>query len=217
MYEKYEKQLKQECGINYPEYVRALSVAGNTPGVYTDVAYLLYKLAASEHVNSILEFGSGMSTCILAKAAQDTGKEFHAMEHMRKWYDITAKCMDSLGIPLTGYVSTDSDPEKFSVITNPMDLVWIDGPIAHAPHSPVNLTICRLGAGDLYKDQIKDAVLLFDDAQVMPNIHPWLEKFGRDKELCMWFNPTGRIDRHIYISFPAADHPLKSVIEACKL
>lgn len=214
IYSKYNVALKDISGIDFDKYMVAFREAGNETGIYADVALLLYKLVSSKYVNSVLEFGSGMSTCVLAKAANDYGKEFHAMEHQKKWYDITRKCMSSLGIRAPNYVCTYNESKNFSLIADPLDVVWVDGPILH--NGPEN-SIGRLGACDWYSKYLNDAVIIFDDAQAIPNIQPWLRSYGRPAELDYWFNPTGRKDRHILISFPTHNHPLEPLVEQCIL
>ena len=223
MYKIFDDTLEQESGIDFVHYIAEYGVAGNTPGIYSDVALLLYSLAKHESVETVLEFGSGISTCVLTKAAQKFNKDLYSMEWSKHWYGITRDCMKSLSIePNPGdFVCTDNLSSKFVKIDKPQDLVFVDGPLKYDPAIGEPLPgFDRLGACDLYGEWIKDAVLCFDDAQTTPHMEtfrPWLRKFGRGPELEVWFNPTGRGDRHQLLSFPTKDHPLWAVVDSCRL
>lgn len=214
-YSKYDAQLKAEAGIDFDQYMHAMRKAGNETGIYWDVALLLYRVAAHPSTNKVLEFGSGMSTCVLAKAAADFGKEFHSMEHLEQWYNVTRKCMASLKLEAPGYVCTYSDASKFIQLEGEVEVAWVDGPIAHDPEN--KFTVDRIDCCVWYYEHLKGAVLIFDDAQSMPNIAPWLRSIGRREECDLWFNPVGRKDRQVFMSFPALDHPLYEVVQSCNL
>ena len=215
MYKKYEKVLLEECGIDFNRYITVLANNGNTTGVYADVALLLYRLVRFSGTNSVLEFGSGMSTLILSKACMDYGKNLVVGESGRKWYNITKVCLDALSLNSRGFVCTDSDESKFPVLDGPVSLVWVDGTVSEVQGPGYN----RLGSCEYYWNSIKGACLLFDDSEsaYMSGIKPVLEQNGRSDDSYFLFNPTGRGDRQVLVSVPESGEQFLDVVKSCIL
>lgn len=215
MYNRYEKALLDECGIDFNNYIRVLAGFGNTTGIYADVALLLYKLVKFEGTSSVLEFGSGMSTLIMSKASMDYSKKLVVGESGRKWYNITKSCLDTLGLHSPGYVCTDSEEAKFPKVVGPVSLVWVDGTVCEVSGPGYN----RRGSCEYYWENIKDSCILFDDSEsgYMNWIKEFLASKGRSEEGLFLFNPTKRGDRQVLVSTLSKDSPFLNVVKSCIL
>ena len=214
MYNKYEKALQQEFDFSFNSYAGVVHSNGNEIGIYQDVGLLLSRLSADSHTSFVLEFGSGMSTLVLANVCGKHNKRLITIERLKKWYDISLKNLKDLSLDGNlEFVCVEGEESKLPVVDSPVSFVWVDGSISDKRELQG-----RLGACDYYWEYLKDAVLLFDDAQweAEPRIE-WL--CGKDRREDLWFifNPTGRGDRHVLVSFPYEDHPFLDIVRSCVL
>lgn len=211
MYDKWELALFSEPRINWNDAILKLRACGNESGIYPDVAYLLFRMANEPSVSSVLEFGSGLSTYVLAKTCLKlNNKEIRTIESREKWSH-PAKCIVKIhGIDLSFYCTSDVEGVPVFEKDKQWDLVWVDGDISEE--------LDRVGACYHYASHLENAVLMFDDAQdSYRGIDACIEGLGRSLDNAMWFNPSGRTDRHVRISFPTDNHPLLKVVEECTL
>jgi len=194
MYQHYAGEFTTTFGIDYKAWEEQyLKVAGSA-GIYPDVGYLLFALAAACSGGVILEFGSGLSTVVLAHAAAHSGASLSTLESEPKWADVVNQVLATYGIMPTVLCGE----EQASLEPTPVDFLWVDGPITPGPQ-----LLGRIAACDQYADCIKGATVAFDDAQWMTSdIEAWLRRAGRSANPSTWYNPTGRTDRHVFLSFP---------------
>lgn len=212
-YNYFNNLYKAESGLDFTNVTQAMQKAGNTPGIYPDVALLLHRCFVTPEVETFFELGSGASTCVLANAAQRLNKEYHAVEHLKNWYDVTCDTLRRLNLPSTGLVCSYSKEENFPQPGN-IDVIWVDGTLAETVDSPYK---GRLQSCLYYQEQLAQAVYLVDDAQFLVDyMKDWMPKLGRSYEDMEWFNPTGRGDRQVCISYPTKDHPLREVVNNIK-
>jgi len=215
MYHKYDSALINSYGLYFDSLLSIIIKNGNHTGIYPDVALLLYKMFMQAGTQGVLEFGSGMSTLILAHAAKKTGGSLVSIENLPKWFDITSKCLDELG--LLGYadlVCTQDDVNNCPVLAKYPAVVFVDGIISG---KSVGHYGSRLFSCNYYWEQIKDAVLLFDDAQSKTyDLDGWLQDH-RPNSTNVLFNPTGRGDRQVLISCTSEHGQYLKVIESCML
>ncbi len=212
MYKKWETALSAEARINWDDAIAKLTICGNTTGIYPDVGYLLHRFANDPSVQYVLEFGSGFSTYVLAKTCVKLNDKYIVtLESEKEWADKTRCILGTHGINPDIVLCNEEAPNAFpTAFTADFDLVWIDGPIS--PEAG------RTDACLQFSENIRDAVLLFDDAQDdYRGIDPCIEELGRSLDNAVWFNPSGRTDRHIRISFPTENHPLLPLVEECTL
>jgi len=215
MYIKYEQQLKLKHGIDFSLYIKTVRECGNESGIYQDVGLLLSSLVAADSTKFVLEFGSGVSTYVLAAACGKYNKNLLTIEHDSKWYDVTMNGLKKLGISDNlDFVCTESKPSNFPLIDTPVSFAWVDGVLS----KDIGPLHGRLVACEYYWDYLKDAVLLFDDAQWhLDPWYEWLRGVGRSEDTRFIFNPTGRGDRHVLVSLPYKYHPHREVISSCCL
>ncbi len=214
MYSKWEQALSEEARINWKDAVGKMRACGNEPGIYPDVAYLLFRFANHPNVKAVMEFGSGFSTYVLAKTCRKLNDKYVvALESEKIWADKTRCLLSahgiSVGVP-DGTVLCAEDMYYPSIFSRGFELVWVDGPIRKG--------VGRTEACEELRVNIRDAVILFDDAQDdYRGIDPCIGKLGRSLDNAVWFKPTDRLDRHVRISFPCSNHPLLGLVRECEL
>jgi predicted O-methyltransferase YrrM len=217
MYSKWEQALSAEARINYNDALAKLIACGNHTGVYPDVCYLLFRLANETSVQNVLEMGSGFSTYVLAKTCIKLNeKHITTFESLEEWSRPTLCLLEKHGIDTDFYHVTeqDSGPPVFDD-GRQFDLAFVDG---HVMQNDM-MHMDRADSVLYFRPHLTNAILVFDDAQV-PGGHgipECMEELGRSSDNAVWFNPTGRIDRHQFISFPHADHPLLPLVKECEL
>jgi len=109
-----------------------------------DAAFYLYSLVREQKPESILEFGSGISTAVLARAASLYGGSVHALEHeiahQQKTESLCRECglvnVQIIHAPLVecaymGVALRIYDPQK--IPPGPYPFVFIDGPPGFLP------------------------------------------------------------------------------------
>lgn len=218
-YTDYFDKLVQEFNINADDMRTAL---GHCGGIYEDTMYLLTKLIQAPQIERIVEFGSGLSSLVLAKACEDLGKTFVSFEDTPAWATVADEALVKLNLQ-TRIVCSQSDPERCPDFGDAQfQLAWVDGSIFGWPNDQIKVGVAdefigRNGACLYYRQNLKDAILIFDDAQVLcegRGIPFLLQKLGRTVEESIWFNPRGREDRHQLISLPENNQEIyKEIIQ----
>ena len=158
--------------------------------VLPDTARLLYSQIEKLQPHYILEFGSGISTAILAKAASSYGGFVFSLEHQGLWLERTlgmcrACNLDNFEIIKADIVDKDFgkgrsfkvyDPEKIS--EKKYDFVFIDGPPGVAKDDPGRF-------GTLYAAWpflSSNATIVIDDAHrtgEQQAVLEWMKVFGK--------------------------------------
>jgi predicted O-methyltransferase YrrM len=141
--------------------------------------FAAYKVAL-ETKAPILECGSGLTTLVLAIAAEKTGQEVYALEHEPAWLHKTQEMLDKYGL------NKENINLKFSPLTDYGDFKWYITP----PPMNYGLVLCdgpqrKHGRSGLYKvlgDSMQNAIVLADDAddpQEVKNITEWSQANNR--------------------------------------
>jgi hypothetical protein len=218
MYGKWEQLLSQEAQINWNEAHMKLRACNNEAGIYPDVGYLLFRFANEPSIQTVLEMGSGLSTFILAwTCLQLNSKELVTFESEEKWSKPPLCLLEAYGIDPSFYRVTENQPTPVFPEGKQWDMAWVDGHVtANTGAAQAGAVLNRVDACLYYEDHLKHAILMFDDAQRSKDIQGVVPKIGRSLDDTVWFNPSGRMDRHILISFPVSDHPLLPLVEKCK-
>ena len=142
------------------------------------------------------------------------------IEHDLNWATVADGALKRAGIDFK-VSATDSYQENCPDFGDrQFDIAFIDGcvfghPVDTRPED-VRQFYARSGACAYYKDNLQDAVLIFDDAQSFKEFRfdQVRENFpGFNYNKFVWFNPTGRIDRHQAIYFPEGKEHLREVVE----
>lgn len=236
MYEEYITLLRDEFSFDFREAESTFGQLGNAPGIYPDVAYLLFRLCHHEKLNSLFETGSGFSSLVFALSSSRTRKKFVAIESLDKWLKTTRGLLESFSLDTDCILFSDCTKESpnandvrdytFSKTRNVIDLdfepdwVWIDGMAMgpdvfegwNLPYNEVRIMTC-----EYYADKIRNSLLVFDDINTPfgEELPRWLLSQGR--KLDYTFNPLGRSDRHVGFSFPAPDPDLLELIKDCEV
>lgn len=216
-YANYFDRLVQEFNINTDDMRTAL---GHCGGIYEDTSYLLTKLIQAPQIERVVEFGSGLSTLILAKACEDLGKVLVSFEDSPEWAPIADAALARLNLQ-SRVVATHSEPGRCpSFGDTQFQLAWVDGSVFGYPDALAGGNVDpeflgRGGACLYYRQNLEDAILVFDDAQGRKaRIQAVLPKLGRSFEETLWFNPCGRGDRHQAISLPENNQEIyKEIIQ----
>lgn len=158
--------------------------------ILPDTAYFLFQSVLEKKPKHILEYGSGISTAVMAKAISQYGGKVYSLEHELKWLEKTQKDCQDCGVEnyevlyaplvksgLDGIAKyTIYDPAK--IPPNKFEFVFIDGPPGFLPEHPGR-------RGTLYScwaylaDQ---ATIILDDADrkgEQEAMKEWLEVFGK--------------------------------------
>ncbi len=216
-YGKYCTKLIQDFDVNSEQMRQAL---GSPGGTYEDTLLLLLKLVAHEKTIDVLEFGSGLSTLALSKACTKLNKNLVTIEHDLYWGGVTNAALKQIGLDFR-VVSTGMRPENCPIFNETQfQIVWIDGSIFGMERDPAPVGvdsrfIGRFGSCYYYKQNLENAVLVFDDAQRREDASAFnriYEEFGRTEADSVWFNPTGRKDRHQLIFFPPDSQHYKNIV-----
>jgi predicted O-methyltransferase YrrM len=211
VYSKWEQKLSAEAQINYVAARAEMRRGGSDTGVYPDVCYLLFRFANAPSIQSVLETGSGVSTYILAKTClQLNTKEILTLESLEKWAELPRRLLEKYEIDPSFHYVTENRPLPVFSEGKQWDMMWVDG--------TANVTLDRVASCLYYRENLDHAIVLFDDAQLFQDsqIEEIVQGLGRSRSDLVWFNPTGRADRHVLISFPKPNHPLLSLVEECK-
>ncbi len=210
--DQYQARLSQEFGANLRHLKGAL---GHCGGVHGDNMYLIGKLATLPEVSNIIEFGSGLSSLVFAKLQESTGKTFVSMEDHPHWAGVANKALKGLGSTYE-VISTRCDPSNCPDFEQDFQVAFVDGNIFHHPGGgagepgenvgcPESMQkfVGRGGACLYYENVLKNAVLIWDDAEHLEEYtRKIIIELGRDPDELFWFNPTGRDSRHQLISLP---------------
>lgn len=198
-YIPYVNKFKGVFGVDYEKMENIYLLIAGSVGVYPDSSLLLYQLASHSNIDTIVEFGAGMSTCVLNNACEKKGKKFISIESSTVWSDNVHKALQLMGSKNTPVISTE-ETKRLPEISNPVDFLWIDGHILNVDDKLVG----RVDACKYYESQLQETILIFDDAQWFSgDILEWLQsRSNYDKSVRLWYNPTGRGDRHQFISVP---------------
>lgn len=210
-YDQYANAFTVDFGADYKEVERRYLRAAVCAGIFPDVGYLLYALGTTPGTRSILEFGSGLSTVVLALAATKDAVPLVTLESLPKWADLVRGEVRSYGLNSTLYCEEACRTYTPMV---PVDFLWVDGQITPSDDE----TGGRLRACEQYEQYLGEATIAFDDAQWMADrVAALMIQFGRSPASFCWYNPVGRDDRHIFISF--SDSPLgerhRAVVQRC--
>lgn len=157
--------------------------------ILPDTARLLYQMVQNLQPKCILEFGSGVSTAVLAQASSGYGGFVFALEHQRVWLKRTQTMCRSCGLSNVEIIETDLvesrwgkekpfriyDPEK--IPTKKYDFVFIDGPPGVTKDDPGR-------RGTLYAAWpylCSNTVIILDDAHrpgEQAAVLEWMRVFG---------------------------------------
>jgi hypothetical protein len=210
---EYGARLVAEFGANL---ANCRSAIGHPGGVHEDNMYLIAKLSSLDEVHNVIEFGSGLSSLVLGKALEGTGVGFVSMEDWPHWADLANASLEKMGVSHR-VISTECEPSRCPAFEHGFEVAFLDGNIFHPAKTaglnpgrqvvpPLDLDNKYTGRGGAllyYEEQLKDAVLIWDDAE---SLVEYIDKFtamvGRDPAELTWFNPTGRGSRHQRISLP---------------
>ncbi|KKN39031.1 hypothetical protein LCGC14_0747550 [marine sediment metagenome] len=208
----YESKLSEECGAKLSSLKQAL---GHCGGVHGDNMYLIARLTSLPEVSNVLEFGSGLSSLVFGKIKERTGKNMVSLEDHPHWVDVANNALSSLGMEhrVTG---TRCDPSLCPDFEEDFQVVFVDGNIFHnfnhdeypgdqvcKPDSVPHKYVGRFGACFYYEENLRNAVLIFDDAEsLVQDVKKHVVEIGRDPAEIIVFNPTGRSNRHQHISLP---------------
>lgn len=181
----YSDLWKKELGVSYNEAVVAYSEF-NSPGIEPDFIFYYYFIKYF-NIQSILEFGSGLSTLFFKLVAKKLNIYFYSFEEVLAYYTKTIQLLARFSIDITpNLYLLDKIPIQY---INNCDFLFFDA------------------SGGLRKDWLQDSVLLdtipviavddFDFLQVecanficrsnRPNFHI--------------YNGTGRVNRLQFINF----------------
>lgn len=194
-------------------------------GVYSDTAHMLCELVSLPEVNRVFEAGAGISTVVFATICERLDKFLVTLEDKPEWSDITDKYLSDQGLSHR-VTSTDSRLENAPTFTEPFDLAWVDGNVFWDPHRMADVgpedinyygQFChRPGGARFYKDNLRDAVVIFDDGEdtnCLTEIRKVIEELGRNPADMFLSNPTRRADRNQLVSLPYAGHPAEALIK----
>jgi predicted O-methyltransferase YrrM len=177
---------------------------------------LLERAVARDDIQTVLEFGSGFSTLILAKACERYGKTLISLEESPEWAAVTQGLLDRCGVDFQVTV-TGSSPPKITKRKSSFFVGLTDGEILELKGSP-DLIFYDCD-GDTRSTVIKKAKLLFKGAKMVicddmehPDYYiPVMEGlFSADKKNCCFYNPVGRQDRVVCISHADASEELNN-------
>lgn len=208
----YEAKLNAEFGANLTNLKRAL---GHPGGVHGDNMYLIARLASLPEVSNIIEFGSGLSSLVFGRIKESTGKNMVSMEDHPHWADVANGALKNMGLEHR-VISTRCDPELCPDFGYDFQVAFLDGNIFHGvitneypgdqvckPDSVDGRYVGRHGAAYYYEKNLRNAVLIWDDAEHLVNdIKKAVIELHRSPEEIIVFNPTGRSNRHQHISLP---------------
>ncbi len=215
----YNTKLKDEYGVDLELMRRAL---GNGGGVNGYNMYLFARLMSLPRVTDLIEFGSGLSSLVFGHLGVRTSTNVVSMEDWPKWADIANAGLERLGLEHR-VISTRCDPDRCPKFDKDFQLVFIDGNIFHSGtakdfanrpgeewvYSPDWVLVKfdgRAGACYYYENNLKNAVLIFDDYEALtPDIKLIVSNLGRNPDEIIRFNPTGRAHNHQAISLPEQD------------
>ena len=196
-----------------------------TGGVYADTAHMLCELVSLPEVNRVFEAGAGLSTVIFATACERLDKFLVTLEDKPEWAATTDKYLEDRGLSHR-VTSTDSRLENAPTFTEPFDLAWVDGNVFWDPERMAAVgpedakyygQFCHRPGGALfYKDNLQDAVVIFDDGEdthCMISVRLLVETLGRNPADIFLSCPTRRKDRHQLVSLPYAGHPAEALIK----
>ena len=208
----FESRLSGEYGADLSSLKQTL---GHPGGVHGDNMYLIARLTSLPEVFNVLEFGSGLSSLVFGKIKERTGKNMVSLEDHPHWVDVANNALSSLGLEhrVTG---TRCDPDLCPKFSDDFQVVFVDGNIFHnfshdeypgdqvcKPDSVSNKYVGRFGACFYYEENLRNAVLIFDDAEfLVEDVKKHVVEIGRDPAEIIVFNPTGRSNRHQHISLP---------------
>lgn len=147
-----------------------------------DTAFFLYHFIIKVRPENILEFGSGVSSYVMAKAAQEYGGKIFSLEHNHDYFKKSkelCRCFDNHTIihaPLVKHTSYEvHNPEK--IPQKRFDFVFIDAPLGFLPEHPGR-------RGTLYACQKfinTSADIFLDDAERTGEreaVIEWMSVFG---------------------------------------
>jgi hypothetical protein len=207
-YAKYTDAFTNKFSLDYDGLEGHYLKYSDSVGVYPDVSFLLYSLAAHPGVSTITEFGSGMSSMILSEAAQRFQKSFSSYDVSEYWSETVIESLKERNLPFSGVMSVskkDSSLEK-------TDLLFIDGYLEQPLEDKIS---ARLEVAYHYTDSISNSIVMFDDAQWFKDeLHTWSASLKYHTKT-VWYNPTERLDRLIYMSIPESKMFCLELISEC--
>lgn len=181
LYKPYNDHLITTLGLDWYEISRVDGLLGNAPGIYPDVGMLIERLVSRPDIETIYEYGSGVSTLYFAAAAQKYGKTFVSFEEEAHWLEITNNLLEHYKILLTTKLYDENDPIHS---INP-SLIFLD--------CQPNL---RAKLFQIHPSLLKSEWIILDDSEKPGHLIPVLELLaGKSRFNHFWFNPIGRQDR----------------------
>lgn len=170
--------------LDWNEVSQVLGQLGNTPGIYPDVAMLLERMAARDDVKTMIEFGSGVSTLYLAKAALKYGKHFYSVEEAPRWSSMTQS--------LLKHFHVDSNLVLYDehLFVPSCDLLFLDC------SPPLRRTVLHK-----QKSLCESRFILLDDSEKPEFFVPVVSTLSSLGRLYFYsYNPTSRGDRVVMIN-----------------
>jgi hypothetical protein len=185
----YASVLKDKFGFDYWYAQNEYHELGNEPGIYPDVALLLFELIDQYEPRKIVEIGSGFSTLVLSLAAHRNKSKFISYDQYEQWRILTAHL-------LYLYEMKDFTLKQFDIKTDnniigDADFVFVD-------------FMDRAYMMSQHADWFKNVnIMVYDDSTLTPNsqglLYDFMTKSNRHN-FC-YYNGGGRMDRVEFISF----------------
>lgn len=197
-YNDYNNILIKELRVDWRDIETIYGKLGNTPGIYPDVALLLYETLKRDDVQSFVEIGSGVSTLYLEKAAKKLNKELITYEEKNEWADITHKLLKSFGVS-----------QQISIYDNLTKLPEVDAIFLDCSLEERKVII------EKHKNVFKNCkIFIVDDAQIVKVSVPIIKSFTSMERYNFYtYNPTTREDRHELINFKYNDYEINNWIQ----
>lgn len=125
-------------------------------------AELMTLALLAKKAKRIVEFGSGLSTIVLAAANRDA--EVHALEDKPEWVDFMRRAVEEAGLTNVTIHAASTEDRSYTVpegLPESFDLAFVDGPV-----SPTD----RLPIFERFASHIEGAVVVIDDAHEFEDI-----------------------------------------------
>jgi predicted O-methyltransferase YrrM len=188
----YSDILQSDFEFDYNNAAKIYHDIGNEPGIYPDVALLLFELINQYKPKKIVEIGSGFSTLVLKLAAQTINSEVISYEQSDNWMKYTVQLLQR-------YYIKDAIGE-FNIKTNinlvqDADFVFVD-------------FMDRQYMMENHADWFRNVdIIVYDDCTLPPNSQGLLFEFMKnsDRHNFVFYNGGGRTDRVEFVSFKNLD------------
>jgi predicted O-methyltransferase YrrM len=178
-------------------FAKDLVILSRLWSILPDTAYFLFHWIVQNQPKDILEFGSGVSTVVMAKAAAGYSGKLYSLEHEQKWLERSEEMCRVCGashyeIIYAPLVESHFDGVEKFVIYDParipakgFEFVFIDGPPGFLPEHPGR-------RGTLYSCWpylAHQATIVLDDAEregEQEAVREWMGVFGERLAVRAW-------------------------------